>query len=112
MVKITKKREIPSTPIKKLMFEEGIHKNSSTNWNFGVERSKRIQRRVEKTKAVIEKDKATLRMSLVLVSFMNKMIMAPKRGSKIKTSNRLDSNILYRKLLRKKSLFSRANNGN
>ena len=61
-VKIMKNNEMPSTPIKKFIFDEGIHKNSSTNWNLAVDLSKRIHRKVDKKKVNIEKDNATFRI--------------------------------------------------
>tara|TARA_B100000767_G_C19411786_1_gene388284 strand:+ start:320 stop:583 length:264 start_codon:yes stop_codon:yes gene_type:complete len=62
VVRITKNNEIPSTPIKKFMFDEGIHKNSSTNWNFAVDRSNRTHRKVDRKNVSIEKDNAILRI--------------------------------------------------
>ena len=87
-----------NTPTKKLILEDGIHRNSSTNWNFAVERSKSTHNNVEKTNADIEEIKATLRISFVLVSLINIIVTAPKSGSRIKISNKLDSNIFINKL--------------
>ena len=61
-VKMIKNNEIPSIPIKKLIFDEGIHRNSSTNWNLAVDLSKRTHRKVDKKKVNIEKDNATFRI--------------------------------------------------
>ena len=79
--------------MKKLILDEGIHKNSSTNWNFAVERSKRTHKKVDRTKLAIEKTRATFLINFTLVSRVKRIIIAPIKGSKIILSKIEELNI-------------------
>ena len=89
-----KNNEMPSTPIKKFIFDEGIHKNSSTNWNLAVDLSKRIHRKVDKKKVNIEKDNATFRILSKWLSLVNTKTVAPTYGSIIRIESKIKFGVL------------------
>ena len=70
------------------MLDEGIHKNSSINWNLDVDLSKNTHRNVERKNVSIDDIKATFLILTTLELSINRMIIAPNRGNKMIDDNK------------------------
>ena len=91
MVKIKKKREIPSTPRRRFILEEGIHEHSHRNWKLAVDRSKSIQMKVDKKKVTMVKKRATF--AIRASSSKKRIKIPPTRGRIMTRRRRLDSHM-------------------
>ena len=76
-----KNKEIPSTPIGKLMFKIGIQKNFSTNWNVPIDLLKNTHKTNDSTNVKHEQFKATDRSKDLFDDGINDKMNAPINGS-------------------------------
>jgi hypothetical protein len=86
VVRITKKRDIPSIPIVQLIFEEGIQGKTSTNWNCAVDRSNPIHKKIESKKVIMDIVSANLLTKLIFE--INNNEIEPIKGSIITESSK------------------------
>ena len=70
------------------MLDEGIHRNSSINWNLDVDLSKNTHRKVERKKVNIEDVKATFLIFTTSELSINRTIIAPNKGIKMIDDNK------------------------
>ena len=76
-----KNKEIPSTPIGKLMFKIGIQKNFSTNWNVPIDLLKKTHKVSDNTNVKQEQFRATDRNKDLFDDGMKDKMSAPINGS-------------------------------
>jgi hypothetical protein len=87
VVKTTKNKEIPSTPIKTLMLESGTEKKGSTNWYLGVLKSKLNHKKREIIKTIMDVHKLNVFTKLGLVSGIIRITRIASKGKVIKDNN-------------------------